>query len=299
MKIIIPMSGTGERFLKAGYTVPKPLLRVDGKLVIEHVVDMFPGEHDFVFICNANHEERFKMSSFLKSIRPGAKVVVIPEHKKGPVYAVAQAFETFGDDEEIIVSYSDFLIAWDYEDFKRAVRGTQCDGAIPCYTGFHPHLLRGNLYAGVLRDKEGYMLDIKEKHRFTEDPMESCHSCGIYYFRRGADVKRYFRELMEFDINLNGEYYVSMVYYLYKRDGKRVLIYEVPKFLQWGTPEDLEEYEAWSRLFAKETNTRKGITDIPTSREPHVKISCRKSTPEYSRTYDYWKEHFRRGSKMI
>jgi len=55
MQIIIPMSGFGERFRRAGYTVPKPLIEIDGKPVIAHVIDMFPGEQDFIFICNQDH----------------------------------------------------------------------------------------------------------------------------------------------------------------------------------------------------------------------------------------------------
>ena len=52
MQIVIPMSGFGERFRRAGYTVPKPLIKIDGKPIIEHVIDMFPGETNFIFICN-------------------------------------------------------------------------------------------------------------------------------------------------------------------------------------------------------------------------------------------------------
>ena len=52
MKIIIPMSGFGERFRRAGFVIPKPLIEIDGKPVVAHVIDMFPGEFDFIFICN-------------------------------------------------------------------------------------------------------------------------------------------------------------------------------------------------------------------------------------------------------
>jgi NDP-sugar pyrophosphorylase family protein len=54
MQIVIPMSGFGERFRKAGYDVPKPLIEIDGKPIIAHVIDMFPGEDNFIFICNGN-----------------------------------------------------------------------------------------------------------------------------------------------------------------------------------------------------------------------------------------------------
>ena len=41
MHIVIPMSGMGNRFINAGYTVPKPLIMVDGKPIIEHVCNLF------------------------------------------------------------------------------------------------------------------------------------------------------------------------------------------------------------------------------------------------------------------
>ena len=47
MKIIIPMTGIGKRFIDAGYTTPKPLIEVDGKPIIEHVVSLFPNEKDY------------------------------------------------------------------------------------------------------------------------------------------------------------------------------------------------------------------------------------------------------------
>ena len=53
MKIVIPMAGTGNRFVQKVYADPKPLIRVNGKRIIEYILDMFDVENDeFVFICN-------------------------------------------------------------------------------------------------------------------------------------------------------------------------------------------------------------------------------------------------------
>ena len=51
MKIIIPMSGIGKRFIEAGYDLPKPLIIVENKPIIEHVINLFPNE-EYIFICN-------------------------------------------------------------------------------------------------------------------------------------------------------------------------------------------------------------------------------------------------------
>jgi NDP-sugar pyrophosphorylase family protein len=56
MNIIIPMAGSGERFVKAGYKEPKPMIKVGGRCIVEYVLDMFDKENDnFVFICNYDH----------------------------------------------------------------------------------------------------------------------------------------------------------------------------------------------------------------------------------------------------
>ncbi len=93
------------------------------------------------------------------------------------------------------------------------------------------------------------MLEISEKHSFTENKMDSFHSSGTYHFRNGAYIKKYFRMLIDRDININGEYYVSTVYQLLKEDGLNVHIYDLEHFMQWGTPEDMEEYTYWSDYF--------------------------------------------------
>ncbi len=108
MKIVIPMSGIGKRFIDAGYKDPKPLIEVDGKPIIEHVVNLFPEEKDFIFICNSDHLRTTNMRQVLERIAPEGRIVEIPPHKKGPVFAVSHVFGLLDDDEEVIVNYCDF-----------------------------------------------------------------------------------------------------------------------------------------------------------------------------------------------
>ena len=70
MQIVIPMSGFGERFRAAGYDIPKPLIRIDNKPIIEYIVEMYPGENDFIFICNKDHlnETSYYMNEILDFI---------------------------------------------------------------------------------------------------------------------------------------------------------------------------------------------------------------------------------------
>ena len=269
MHIVIPMSGIGKRFIDAGYVNPKPLIVVDGKTIIEHVCELFPEEEKFTFICNSRHLKETNMLEILKKIKPESNIVEIPNHKKGPVYAVSVINDLIDDDEEIIVNYCDFGTYWDYKDFLTHTRNRNADGAIPAYKGFHPHMLGTTNYA-FMRDEKQWMLEIKEKEPFTDNRLEEYASNGTYYFKKGKYVKKYFNKLIEKEIQLSGEYYVSLVYNLLIEDKLNVSIYEVQHMLQWGTPSDLEEYNSWSNYFRSAVNLKEknqasqnSITIIP------------------------------------
>jgi NDP-sugar pyrophosphorylase family protein len=252
MQIIVPMSGFGERFRRAGYEVPKPLIPVDGKPIIGHVIDLFPGETNFLFICNQDHLDNpaFRMRQILSEYCPTGRIFGIPPHKLGPVFAVSQIFEAVDDGSPVIVNYCDFTAYWDWADFRSFVDQTQCDGCIPSYRNFHPHMLHSTSFA-YTRNEGLWVRAIQEKQPYTDYPMEEFASSGTYYFSSGDRMKRCFRETMERKLALNGEYYVSLAYVPLIEAGAAIAVYELQHFMQWGTPEDLAQYQRWSALFRR------------------------------------------------
>lgn len=250
MQIVIPMSGFGERFRNAGYTVPKPLIEVDGKPIIEHVVEMFPGEHDFIFIVNQDHLSSgdLNLESTLRRIAPKCRIYPIAPHKLGPINAVAQVFHVLDPEKETIVNYCDFTCLWDWENFKKFVRENELKGALPAYKGFHPHSLGTTNYA-YIRETHGIASDIQEKSPFTQNRMQEYASSGTYYFQTGALAIAAMKFAMDEGLAVNGEFYVSLAYkYLFKND-LPTAVYPLQHFMQWGTPEDLHEYQNWSKTF--------------------------------------------------
>ncbi len=293
MKIIIPMSGIGKRFVDVGYEFPKPLIIVEGKPIIQHVIEMFPGgSNSFIFICNKSHLATTDMEKVLLSLVPTAIIIPIDAHSKGPVHATQLAFPYIKDDEDVMISYCDYSMEFDFEGMITTVKENGYAGAVPSYTGFHPHLLKPGVYGGILRGENGCMLDYKEKHSFTEDKTKSHHSSGAYYFSNGKEFKKYADKLSDSDISINGEKYTSMMYYLYLRDNKNIYVPEVKTFMQWGTPQDLEEFESWSRVIHNELGFEKLVTYIPKCRETFVSVPYGKGSHEYKACFEYWKSYF-------
>ncbi len=239
------MAGSGKRFTDAGYKTIKPLIEVNGKPIIEYVVNLFPGEDNFLFICNKEHLQNTELKNVLLKIKPQTTIVGIDPHGLGPVQSVMQVKELILDDEQVIINYCDFDMTWDFKNFKATANQSNADGIVITYTGFHPHLLGPNFYAGVKTDSTGNILEIKEKHSFSPDKMQGWHSNGTYYFKSGTIVKEYFQKLLDGPAHGNGEYYSSMPYNLMIQDGLKNIIYPVNYFCQWGTPEDLTEYNTW------------------------------------------------------
>lgn len=251
MQIIVPMTGYGSRFVGAGYVDLKPLIRVNGFPMIEWIVKgIFPGEAVFLFICRKDHLDSIPdLEDTLKRIAPRGRIVAIEDWKKlGPVNDVLKVADWIDDREPAVISYCDYYMSWDWATFKKEVLDLGYEGAIPCYTGFHPHLLpTTNLYASCKKSRDELLLEIREKHSFEVDKSQASHSPGLYYFGSGRLLKHYCSRLITDGSSLLGEYYVSLVYNNMVKDGLRVWVPDnIISFCQWGTPEDLQEFEFWN-----------------------------------------------------
>ena len=76
MNIIIPLCGIGKRFQEAGYVLPKPLIDVMGKSMIENVLDhLDASEDDNIFIIYHHSLEEYGFSTYIKTYNPRIKLM--------------------------------------------------------------------------------------------------------------------------------------------------------------------------------------------------------------------------------
>lgn len=250
MKIILPMAGTGNRFIQRGYADPKPLIKVNGKRIIEYIVDMFDRENDeFVFICNDVHLASTEMKNILSELVKNRTIISMPQHKLGPVYTVKQAYDFIHNDEEIIISYCDNPYLWDRSHFLQTMKEGSFDGCVLTHSGFHPHTL-ANTKMAFVKGHDGILQEIKEKACYTDNPMNEHASTGVYYFKQGKSVKKYFDLAIEQNAQYNGEFYVTLVYNLLVNDGLKVGYYDTPFVTVFGTPEEVDNFMAWAHIIS-------------------------------------------------
>lgn len=263
MQIVIPMAGMGDRFRRAGYTDPKPLIEVGNRPLIEHIVNMFDLNNDhFLFICNRTHLETTDMEDVIRRSCPTGVVVKIEPHKLGPIETVLRAEKYIIEDEPIIIQYCDVAVYWDYNDFQNKIEQWGCDACAVANRGFHPHMLGPENYAFIRDNGNQELLEIREKAPFTDKRMNEFASVGTHWFKSGALVKRFFHKMIEDDIRVKNEFYVSGVHNLLKDAGFVNRIYEIQHMLMWGTPFDVEIYREWSDYFRSVVTEHTSLNSI-------------------------------------
>jgi len=237
MKIIIPMAGRGSRFEEAGYTLPKPLIDIHGKPMIQVVVENlgFIGEH--IFIVQKEHNEMYDLHYTLEKISPGCRVIEIDEVTEGAACTTLLAKE-FITDESLIIANSDQWIDWDSDRMVGKIHEEYTSGTILTFKGSDPHFS----YAKS-EPTTKYITEVAEKKVISEDA-----TVGVYLWRKGTDYVKYAEQMIEKDIRTNGEFYVCPVFNEAIADGKRFRTHSVDNMYSLGTPEELEVFKKLKSL---------------------------------------------------
>ena len=249
MQLIIPMSGIGKRFREKGYKLPKPFIQISGKSIIEHVIEMFPGVEDILFIVNRDHYEDPELNLKEKLLRfaPTAQIAVIAPHKLGPAWAISQAKDFVKLDDPVVINYCDFACIWDFPAFREMLY-SGLDGLIATYSGFHPHMLRSTQYAYLKMNQTENLVEIQEKLPFSSNPMKEPASSGTYGFGSGQILLDAIETQIVKNDSYKNEFYSSLTYRNMISSGKVIKKFEVDRFFQWGTPEDFEDFK-WQKDF--------------------------------------------------
>ena len=103
MKILIPMAGEGSRFVKEGYTFPKPLIDVKGKPMIQKVVENLDFDCEYIFLVRKKHIEDYEgiLGTLSQVTNNNFKYVVVDGLTEGAACTALLAKEYIDNDEEV------------------------------------------------------------------------------------------------------------------------------------------------------------------------------------------------------
>ena len=106
------MAGAGSRFEEAGYTFPKPLIDVNGKPMIQVVIENLNLQGKYIFIVQKKHYEKYDLNRLLNLIAPECQIITIDQLTEGAACTVLLAKEHINTKEPLLISNADQFIEW-------------------------------------------------------------------------------------------------------------------------------------------------------------------------------------------
>lgn len=223
MNIIIPMAGRGSRLRPHTLTIPKPLIPVAGKPIVQRLVE------DIVELCDEKVEKiGFVIGDFGDEVKKDLKEIAEGLGAEGYVYqqespeGTAHAINCARDllDGPVIVGFADTLFRADFKLDQSK------DGII-----WVNHVDDPRAFGVVNLDDEGVITEFEEK---PENPKSNLAIIGIYFFKEGADLAREIKHLLDNEIREKGEYQLTNALESLKQKGAKFGAGEVKEWLDCG-----------------------------------------------------------------
>ena len=231
MNVLIPMAGAGSRFAQAGYTFPKPLIEVNGKPMIQVVVENLNVDAHFIFLVQKAHYEKYNLKQLLNLIAPDCDIIQVDGLTEGAACTTLLAKELIDNDEALLMANSDQFVEWNSNECLYAFTADTIDGGIVTFEATHPKWSFAKL------GEDGFVSEVAEKK-----PISNLATVGIYYWNRGSDYVKYAEQMIQKNIRTNNEFYVCPVFNEAIGDGKKIRAKNINKMWGIGTPEDLNYF---------------------------------------------------------
>lgn len=241
MKIIVPMAGRGSRLRPHTLTVPKPLIPIAGKPIVQRLVE------DIAKVAGEEIEEvAFIIGDFGPEIEKSLLQIAEKLGAKGSIYyqndplgtahAIKCAEQSMQGD--IVIAFADTLFRADFQLDKNS------DGVIWVKSVEDPAAF------GVVKlDNYGFITDFVEKPTtFVSD----LAIIGIYYFNSAEKLMNEINYIMDNDIKNGGEYQLTTALENLRAKGAKFTLGKVNDWMDCGNKNATVETNSKILAYEKE-----------------------------------------------
>ena len=227
------MAGNGSRFNELGYTVPKPMIPVNGVPMFVHSERCIGLEFDErIFIVQKAHNLREDILEWY----PDATVVEINDLTDGTACTIMLAREHFEEEGcSIFISNCDQHTEWNLRLMHSVINDEKIVGALSV---FHCPEKDPRWSYAALNEDNG-VLAVAEKLAISE-----WATTGWYYWKDSKQFIESVEQMIEIGDRTNGEFYTCPVfnYTIAMLHNSYIAAIPVTSMIGLGTPEDLENF---------------------------------------------------------
>ena len=235
LQLVIPASGLGSRFSSQGYKLPKPLLPIGDKTMLERVLDNLshPNLSKVVVIMNESQSSGL-VEIFSKRI-PKVTLVNIDYLTQGPASTSILAKPYLDPDLPLVIANSDQYLATNFSLEYNYLTNMKNDGVVWAMQDKDPK------WSYVKVDSSMYATELKEK-----EVISPYATCGVYGFAKASSYFTSYQEMLQVNDRVNNEFYVAPSYNYLIKEGKKILVRNlgVTKDIMFGLgiPSDYEHF---------------------------------------------------------
>jgi glucose-1-phosphate thymidylyltransferase len=225
MKIIVPMAGRGSRLRPHTLTVPKPLVPIAGKPIVQRLVE------DITRVCGQKVDEiAFVIGDFGAVVEAELLEIAKNLNAKGAIYHQDEALGTAHAilcakealDGPVVVAFADTLFRADF------TLDTEKDGIIWVQKVEDPRA-----YGVVKMNENDVITDFIEK---PQEFVSDLAIIGIYFFKDGLKLSAELQYLIDNNIKEKGEFQLTNALENMKQKGAEFYPGKVDEWLDCGNP---------------------------------------------------------------
>lgn len=234
MIVVVPMAGRGSRFADKGFDVPKPLVKVAGKHMIQWALKSLEGVYydQIIFVALKEHEIQYGISKILtESLGNKFELLLIDEVTEGQLCTVLVAKEYFLNRPDLLVIASDSLINSNIGE-EISHKPDEVKGIISVIN------LPGDRWSFARTNAQVEVVEVAEKIRISDNA-----STGIYYFSDAMEFLEIAEDIITKQEKTKGEYYIIPVYQKMIENNEKVKISIAAEMWDMGTPEAKSIFE--------------------------------------------------------
>lgn len=225
------MAGRGSRFSKAGYQIPKPLVKLNGYpffwwaiMSVERSVEV----KTLTCVILEEHIEEFDIKNKVLSFFPEANFVVLPDITDGALDSAVAGLEMIDNDYPVIINDCDQ--AFEANCLSKCIevlnKGQDVNGFLCHFKSDSPS------YSYAQYDESKKLIRTVEK-----EVISNLAIAGAYIFENRTVINRYFEDYKK---NCTySETYISGLYNLMISNGEVIKGLLLDSHLSFGTPEEL------------------------------------------------------------
>lgn len=237
---LIPMAGLGLRFKKKGYTIPKPLISINGEPMFVKAARALPKADLYIFVCLKNHITKYSIDKIIKNYFPKSKIISLTKKTKGQADTCLKAIKFLKANDCLTIGSCDYSMKYNSTVLSKKMKTSD----LVVWTFKNKKVVKKypDMYGYVKINSRGKVIKVTCKKKLSNQPWKDHTIIGTFSFKKAETFIEFTKKLIFKNIKVNNEFYLDSVAQLCVNSKLNVRINLVNKYFGWGTPSDLEEY---------------------------------------------------------